>query len=103
MKTTTVTVSNGGLARWMTISTVVEPSQRTVVLSPIRGRPSCIHRMTAEPLRTFQKVPAANQPTTRRAPSVKTVIIRGLPGRRARSRRGLPDGAPAGTGLRPVC
>ena len=45
------------------ISTAVEPSQRTVVRSPMRGRPSCIQRISARPVRTFQIVPAANQAT----------------------------------------
>jgi hypothetical protein len=30
----------------------------------MRGRPPCIHRISARPVRTFQIVPAANQATT---------------------------------------
>jgi hypothetical protein len=35
-----------------------------VVRLPRSGKPSCIQRMSARPLRTFQIVPAANQATT---------------------------------------
>ena len=63
-KMTRVTLANGALPSRITISTAVEPSQRTVVRSPSAGRPPCIQRMSARPLRMFQIVPAANQATT---------------------------------------
>ena len=61
--------------RAITISTAVEPSQRTVVRSPSTGRPPCIQRMSSRPLRTFQIVPAANQATTATAATPTSSVM----------------------------
>ena len=57
------TFSNGLRGFWSFNSTPEVPNQRNVVFSPISGRPSCIQRATALPLRTLTHMPAANQPT----------------------------------------
>ena len=72
---TSVTLAKGALPSRITISTAVEPSQRTVVRSPSAGRPPCIQRISSRPVRTFQIVPAANQATTATAAMAMSSVM----------------------------
>src|SRR5450759_5175316 len=84
-----VTLANGSLPSRIAVATAVEPSQRTVVCSPSAGRPPCIQRMIAQPLRMFQIVPAANQATTATAAiPTRLVIMEGMIARPSPARGG---------------
>ena len=75
-KMTSVAWEKGGRAWRMTISTAVDPSQRTVVRSPSSGRPPCIQVMILRPWRTFQMVPATNQARIGIAMAVISAVTR---------------------------